>query len=155
VRYRDEQALCPVQCQPEPDGEVLRRVRDTHGGCAAGLSHLFHLTPHPATPKKEGLPGWTGSSVSGARRRTLPLHPSMELDVREHAFLAGTHSVSYSFVRIKGLANVLHGGSGMYMDRFVTQNEQGRRTVRAARLSTGSTLGTRSVAWALFRCGCH
>jgi uncharacterized protein (AIM24 family) len=55
----------------------------------------------------------------------LPLHPSMEIDVREHAFLAATHSVSYSFVRIKGLANVLHGGSGMYMDRFVTQQWPG------------------------------
>jgi len=28
-------------------------------------------------------------------------------------------------VRIKGLANVLHGGEGMYLDRFVTQNEPG------------------------------
>jgi uncharacterized protein (AIM24 family) len=55
----------------------------------------------------------------------LPLHPSMELDVREHAFLAATHSVNYSFVRIKGLTNVLHGGSGMYMDRFVTQSAPG------------------------------
>ena len=55
----------------------------------------------------------------------LPLHPSMELDVREHAFLAGTHSLDYSFVRIKGLANMLHGGGGMYMDRFVTQHEPG------------------------------
>ena len=62
----------------------------------------------------------------------LPLHPSMEIDVREHAFLAGTHSLNYSFVRIKGLANVLHGGSGMYMDRFVTQNEPG--PAAAARL---------------------
>ena len=55
----------------------------------------------------------------------LPLHPSMEIDVREHAFLAATHSVTYSFVRIKGLANVLHGGSGMFMDRFVTQQWPG------------------------------
>jgi uncharacterized protein (AIM24 family) len=55
----------------------------------------------------------------------LPLHPSMELDVREHAFLAGTHSLNYSFIRIKGLANVLHGGEGMYMDRFVTTGEPG------------------------------
>src|SRR5262249_3221900 len=45
----------------------------------------------------------------------LPLHPGMELDVREHAFLLGTHSLNYSFVRIKGLTNLLHGGSGMYM----------------------------------------
>jgi len=49
----------------------------------------------------------------------------MELDVREHAFLAGTHSLTYSFVRIKGLANVLHGGDGMYIDRFITQREPG------------------------------
>jgi uncharacterized protein (AIM24 family) len=55
----------------------------------------------------------------------LPLHPGMELDVREHAFLLGTHSINYSFVRIKGLANVLHGGSGMYMDRFITQQYPG------------------------------
>ncbi len=55
----------------------------------------------------------------------LPMHPSMEIDVREHAFLAASASISYSFVRIKGLANVLHGGNGMYMDRFVTQGGPG------------------------------
>jgi len=55
----------------------------------------------------------------------LPIHPTHEIDVREHAFLAGTHSLNYSFVRIKGLVNVLHGGSGMYMDRFVTGGDQG------------------------------
>jgi uncharacterized protein (AIM24 family) len=55
----------------------------------------------------------------------LPLHPGMEMDVREHAFLIGTHSLNYSFVRIKGLTNLLHGGSGMYMDRFITQNYPG------------------------------
>ncbi|MBV9484763.1 MAG: AIM24 family protein [Frankiaceae bacterium] len=55
----------------------------------------------------------------------LPLHPNMEIDVREHAFLLGTHSISYSFERIKGLANIVYGGSGMYLDRFVTQGEQG------------------------------
>ena len=31
----------------------------------------------------------------------------------------------YSFVRIKGLANILHGGGGMYMDRFVTAGAPG------------------------------
>ena len=55
----------------------------------------------------------------------LPLHPGMELDVREHAFLLASHSIQYSFVRIKGLANVLHGGNGMFMDRFVTSNQPG------------------------------
>ncbi len=55
----------------------------------------------------------------------LPLHPGMELDVREHAFLLASHSIQYSFVRIKGLANVLHGGNGMFMDRFVTAQYPG------------------------------
>jgi uncharacterized protein (AIM24 family) len=50
----------------------------------------------------------------------LPLHPGMELDVREHAFLLASHHINYSFVRIKGLRNILFGGQGMFMDRFVT-----------------------------------
>jgi uncharacterized protein (AIM24 family) len=55
----------------------------------------------------------------------LPLHPGMELDVREHAFLVASHSVQYSFIRIKGLVNLLHGGSGMYIDRFITAGQPG------------------------------
>ncbi|HKC63000.1 MAG TPA: AIM24 family protein [Pyrinomonadaceae bacterium] len=50
----------------------------------------------------------------------LPLHPGMELDVREHAFLLASHHINYSFVRVKGLRNILFGGQGMFMDRFVT-----------------------------------
>ena len=55
----------------------------------------------------------------------LPLHPGMELDVREHAFLLCSHQVAYSFVRVKGLTNILFGGQGMYMDRFVTAGAPG------------------------------
>lgn len=55
----------------------------------------------------------------------LPLHPGMELDVREHAFLLASHSIEYSFIRIKGLFNILFGGEGMFMDRFVTKGQSG------------------------------
>ena len=55
----------------------------------------------------------------------LPLHPEMELDVREHAFLVASHTIDYSFVPIKGFRNQLHGGQGMYMDRFVTKEAGG------------------------------
>jgi uncharacterized protein (AIM24 family) len=55
----------------------------------------------------------------------LPLHPGWELDVREHAFLLASHSIGYSFVRIKGLRNILFGGQGMYMDRFIAGREPG------------------------------
>src|SRR5207302_2741775 len=49
----------------------------------------------------------------------LPLHPGQELDVREHAFVLASRSIDYSYVRIKGLRNILFGGQGMFMDRFV------------------------------------
>jgi uncharacterized protein (AIM24 family) len=55
----------------------------------------------------------------------LPIHPSMELDVREHAFLLASHQIAYSFIRVKGLSNILFGGQGMYMDRFVTTSAPG------------------------------
>src|SRR5215831_6669467 len=55
----------------------------------------------------------------------MPLHPGMEVDVREHAFLLASHHIGYSYVRIKGLRNILFGGQGMFMDRFVTGNESG------------------------------
>jgi uncharacterized protein (AIM24 family) len=55
----------------------------------------------------------------------LPLHPGMELDVREHAFLLASQHIAYSYVRIKRLRNILFGGLGMFMDRFVTTNAPG------------------------------
>jgi uncharacterized protein (AIM24 family) len=55
----------------------------------------------------------------------LPLHPGMELDVREHAFLLSSHQIDYSFVRVKGLTTIFFGGQGMYMDRFITTGAPG------------------------------
>src|SRR5947209_643660 len=60
----------------------------------------------------------------------LPLHPGMELDVREHAFLVASHHIAYTFIRIKGLRNILFGGQGMYMDRFITKGESGLLLLR-------------------------
>ena len=50
----------------------------------------------------------------------LPLEPSMGIDVREHALLAGSRSLTYSFVRLASLGSVAYGGAGMYLDRFRT-----------------------------------
>lgn len=50
----------------------------------------------------------------------LPLHSGLEVDVRGHAFVAASENVGYDYVRIKGLVNILHGGEGMYLDRFVS-----------------------------------
>jgi uncharacterized protein (AIM24 family)/ribosomal protein L40E len=55
----------------------------------------------------------------------LPMHPGQELDVREHAFLLASHDIDYSYTRIAGLTNILFGGQGMFMDRFVTKSAAG------------------------------
>ena len=50
----------------------------------------------------------------------VPMHLSQGegLDVREHQFLAATDNLDYSFERIKGVQNMLLGGSGIFMDKF-------------------------------------
>ena len=55
----------------------------------------------------------------------LPIWPGQELDVREHAFLLASHSINYTYTRVQGLKNILFGGQGMFMDRFVAAQEQG------------------------------
>ena len=55
----------------------------------------------------------------------LPIHPGQELDVREHAFLLASQHINYSYTRIKGLTNILFGGQGMFMDRFVAGQDGG------------------------------
>lgn len=47
------------------------------------------------------------------------------LDVREHQFLAATDSVDYTFRRVKGIANLLFGGSGFFIDTFTCQQRDG------------------------------
>jgi uncharacterized protein (AIM24 family) len=99
---------------------VAMSAMNTGGGMKRMLGGMPHVISVAQGPGRVAFSrDATGEVV------VLPLHPSMEIDVREHAFLAGTHTLSYSFVRIKGLANVLHGGEGMYMDRFVTAGTPG------------------------------
>ncbi len=50
----------------------------------------------------------------------VPIHIKQgeELHVREHQFLAATQSVDYTFERVKGISNMLMGGSGFFIDKF-------------------------------------
>ena len=50
--------------------------------------------------------------------RAFPLAPGQELQVREHAFLAATGGVDYSWERSGGLATMMFGGTGLVIDRF-------------------------------------
>lgn len=41
-----------------------------------------------------------------------------QLDVREHQFLFATNSVEYGYYRLKGISNLMFGGSGFFIDTF-------------------------------------
>jgi uncharacterized protein (AIM24 family) len=133
-------------CQVE--GEIVPVAEINLGqGDSAYFEHHVMLWKDPAVPMSVmQLPGGVKRALAGmpflisiaagpgriafSRDATgelviLPLHPGMELDVREHSFLLASHQIAYSYVRIKGLANILFGGQGMFMDRFVTTNAPG------------------------------
>ena len=73
----------------------------------------------------------------------LPLHPTHELDVREHAFLLASHSIDFSYTRVQGLRNILFGGQGMFMDRFVTRDQPGLLILHGY----GNVFERRLAAW--------
>lgn len=49
---------------------------------------------------------------------SLYLQAGQEVHVREHQFLLASGAVDYGFFRVKGIANILLGGSGFFMDTF-------------------------------------
>jgi uncharacterized protein (AIM24 family) len=48
----------------------------------------------------------------------LHLDAGQSVDCREHQFLAATTSVDFTFQRVRGVANVLLGGTGFFIDTF-------------------------------------
>jgi uncharacterized protein (AIM24 family) len=102
------------------DGPVPLSVLSLQGGIKRALAGMPFIISVATGPGRIAFSrDATGELV------VLPLHPGMELDVREHAFLLASHQIDYSYVRIKGLRNILFGGQGMFMDRFVTKGDSG------------------------------
>src|SRR5581483_11859955 len=55
----------------------------------------------------------------------LRLAPGQSVDVREHQFLLATTAVDYNFYWQQGLANVLFARTGLFIDRFTAQGQEG------------------------------
>ena len=55
----------------------------------------------------------------------IHLRSGESVDVREHQFLAATNEVDYSFTRVKGAANILFGGTGLFIDTFTCRGTEG------------------------------
>jgi uncharacterized protein (AIM24 family) len=85
----------------------------------------------------------------------VPLHlrQGEGLDVREHQFIAATNNLDYSFERIKGVQNMLLGGSGFFMDKFrATEGDalvwlHGHGNVFLVQLDAGEQLDVEAGAW--------
>ncbi|HTZ72759.1 MAG TPA: AIM24 family protein [Candidatus Aquilonibacter sp.] len=55
----------------------------------------------------------------------MHLAQGQALDVREHQFLAATDQLDYTFERVKGVANMLLGGTGFFIDTFSAHRGEG------------------------------
>jgi uncharacterized protein (AIM24 family) len=85
----------------------------------------------------------------------IPLHlrQGEGVDVREHQFVAATDNLDYSFERIKGVQNMLLGGSGIFMDKFRASKGDalvwlhGHGNVFLVELGAGEQLDVEAGAW--------
>jgi len=85
----------------------------------------------------------------------VPLHLRQGdgLDVREHQFIAATDNLDYSFERIKGVQNMLLGGTGFFMDKFrATDGDalvwlHGHGNVFVVTLDAGEQIDVEAGAW--------
>jgi uncharacterized protein (AIM24 family) len=85
----------------------------------------------------------------------VPLHlrQGEGLDVREHQFIAATDNLDYSFERIKGVQNMLLGGSGFFMDKFRATNGDalvwlhGHGNVFMVQLDAGEQIDVEAGGW--------
>ena len=55
----------------------------------------------------------------------LPIDPGMELELRGHALLLASGTLSYSFTKVPGLRTMLMAGTGMYLDQFTATTGPG------------------------------
>src|SRR5580704_14788024 len=122
VLPRTTQRWRSTPCRPVPPAD--RTVSLTGKNLKSAGRRTIAGMPHSVI--EAGGPGRIAVTrdASGAVV-VLPLHPGIETDVRGHAFLAASQNVGYDFIRIEKLASMLHGGPGMYLDRFVAGEAQG------------------------------
>jgi uncharacterized protein (AIM24 family) len=84
---------------------------------------------------------------------SMHLAPGTAILVREHQFLAATANVDFTFNRVKGVANMLFGGTGFFIDRFEAKGSEGivwlhgYGNVFEKRLEAGESIDVESGGW--------
>jgi len=128
VTYHIEGELVPVLTVELPPGAVIynehhillwkhptvtiriKKIKDVMKRMIAGIQIVMTEAVGP---------GMISFSRDGPGH-IIPIHLTQgaELHVREHQFLAATNNVEYTFERVKGLSNMLLGGTGFFIDKF-------------------------------------
>jgi len=129
------------------EGELVPVLRIELGSVPVYFEHHILLWKEPRTqigikPLKGGFrrimagmpilmteasgPGQIAFSRDGAGHIFgIHLNRGEGIEMREHQFLAATGSVDYTFTRVKGVSNMLMGGTGFFIDHFTAQASEG------------------------------
>jgi len=123
-------------------------LRPLKGGIQRKIAGLdFFVTKAIAPGRIAFSRDWPGQCI--------PLHLArgQELNVREHHFLAATDNLDYSFERVKGVRNMLLGGSGFFIDRFAATDGDavvwvsGQGNVFEVSLQAGEQIDVEAGGW--------
>jgi uncharacterized protein (AIM24 family) len=102
------------------DDATAMSVMDAPGGAKRLLGNLPFVLSVASGPGRVSC-----SRDAPGELVVLPIEPGEEFDVREHAMLLATSTLTYSFEKLAGLKATLAVGSGMYLDRFRAEGAPG------------------------------
>ena len=102
------------------DETVPMSVMSTPGGAKRLLSGLPFVLSVARGPGRVAL-----SRDAPGELIVLPVDPPKEIDVREHALVMASGTLTYSFEKLPGVRAMLASGTGMYLDRYVAGSGAG------------------------------
>jgi uncharacterized protein (AIM24 family) len=102
------------------DETVPMSVMSTPGGAKRLLSGLPFVLSVARGPGRVAL-----SRDAEGELVVMPIDPPAEVDVREHALVLATGTLTYSFEKLPGVRAMLAAGTGMYLDRYVAESGPG------------------------------
>jgi uncharacterized protein (AIM24 family) len=102
------------------DDETAMSVMDAPGGAKRMLGDLPFVLSVASGPGRVSC-----SRDAPGELIVLPVDPGQEFDVREHAMLLATSTLTYNFEKLGGFKATLAVGSGMYLERYVATGSSG------------------------------
>ena len=102
------------------DELVPMSVMDTPGGMQRLLGDMPFVLSVARGPGRLAF-----SRDAAGALVVLPIEPGMEIELRGHAMLFASGTLTYSFSKVAGMKTMLMAGTGMYLDKFVAAQSPG------------------------------